>query len=177
MHSCKFYLSKTIDDLRHELASRDLPTEGLKKDLAWRLASLDDAHEYLPTRTSSSATRNEEFMIAKIQDCSVPSAEVRGRRKKSSSSSIGSSLVSVHGYRDNDNDRHISNIARSSVTFPKGMISILLMVLLSCLLWYNTSTADKECFNRCIEKYYDFLSSSINKWLKFAQLPHGCQLI
>ena len=162
MHSCKFYLSKNIDDLRRELASLDLPTEGLKKDLAWRLASLDDVHDYPPTSASSSTTRNEKVMIAKIQGGSVPSAEVKGRRKKSSSSSIGSSLASVHGYHDNDDDRHVSNMARFSVTFTKGLISILSIVLLSCLLWYNTSTANKERFNRCIEKYYDFLSSSIN---------------
>ena len=162
MHSCKFYLSKNIDDLRRELASRDLPIEGLKKDLAWRLASLDDAHDYLPTGTSSSTTSNEEIMVARIQGGNVATTEVRGRLKKSSSSPIGSSLASVHGHHDNDDDRHVSNMARFSVTFTKGLISILSIALLSCLLWYNTSTANKECFNRCIEKYYDFLSSSIN---------------
>ena len=163
MHSCKFYLSKNIDDLRRELASRDLPTEGLKKDLAWRLSSLDDAHEYLPTSASSSMIRNEEVMMAKTEGDNVPTSEVNERPKKSSSSPVRLSLASVHGHLDNDDDdRHVSNSARSSIKFTKGLISILLIVFLSHVLWHNISTANKECFNRSIENCYDFLSSNIN---------------
>lgn len=162
MHSYKFYLSKTIDDLRRELASRDLPTEGLKKDLAWRLASLDDAHDYLPTSTSSSMITNEESMIAKIQHDKISTTEVRGRPKKSSSSPIGLSPASIHGHHDSDDDRHVSNLAKSSIMLTKGLILILLIVFLSCVLWHNISTANKECFNRSIKNCYDFLSSNIN---------------
>ena len=158
MHSCKFYLSKNIDDLRRELASRDLPTEGLKKDLAWRLASLDDAHDYLSTSASSSITSNEKGMIAEIQGDNVPTTEVRRSSKKSSSSPVSLSLASVHGHHDSDNCRHDSNWARSSITFTEGLISILLIVFLFCVLWHKLSTTNKEYFNRCITNCYDFLS-------------------
>ena len=162
MHSCKFYMSKDIDDLRRELASRDLPTEGLKKDLAWRLASLDDAHDYLPASASLFMTSNEEGMTAKTEGDNVPTSEVIGRSKKSSSSAIGLSLASVHDHHDSDDDRYVSKLARSSIAFTKGFISILLIVFLSCVLWRNISTTNKECFSRSIKNCYDFLRSKIN---------------
>ena len=162
MHSCKFYLSKTIDDLRRELASRDLPTEGLKKDLAWRLASLDDAHDHLPTSVSSSMISNEASMIAKIQGDNVPITKVRGRSKKSSSSPPSLSLASVDDHHDSGDDRHVSNLARSSIMFTKGLVFILLIVFLSCVLWHNISMANKECFHRSIMNCYNFLSSNFN---------------
>ena len=162
MHSCKFYLSKNTDDLRRELASRDLPTEGLKKDLAWRLASLDDAHDYIPTSASLSITSNEEGIIAKPEGDNLPTIQVRGRHKKSSSSPIGLSLASVHNHHNSDDDRHVSNLARSSIASTKGLISILLIAFLSCVLWHIIPTANKECFSRSIKNCYDFLSSNIN---------------
>ena len=162
MHSCKFYLSKPIDDLRRELASRDLPTEGLKKDLAWRLASLDDDHDHLPTSASLSTISNEASMIAKIQGDNVPITKVRARPKKSSSSPLGLSLASIDGHHDSGDDRHVSNFARSSIMSTKGLILILLIVFLSCVLWHNISTANKECLNRNIKNFYNFLSSNIN---------------
>ena len=162
MHSCKFYLSKNIDDLRRELASRDLPTEGLKKDLAWRLASLDDAHDNLRTSASSSMTSNEDGMITKTESDNVPTTKVRGRPKKSSSSPIGLSLGSGHGHHDSDDDRHVSNLARFLITFTKGIISILLIAFLSCVLWHKISMANKEFFKRSIKNCYDLLSSNIN---------------
>ena len=158
MHSCRFYLSKNIDDLRRELASRDLPTEGLKKDLAWRLASLDDGHDYLPTSASSSIISSEEGMIANPEGDNLPTIEVRGRPKNSSSSPVGLSLSSVHGHHDSDNNRHVSNLVRYSITVIKRFISILLIAFLFCALWHNISTANKECFSRSIKNCYDFLS-------------------
>ena len=65
MPSCKFFMAMKLGDLRHELASRNLPTEGLKRDLAFRLASLDDAHDcnpsiFYPHRTSASSSMNSD---------------------------------------------------------------------------------------------------------------------
>ena len=151
-----------MDDLGRELASRDLPTEGLKKDLAWRLASLDVAHDFRPTSASSSMTSNEEGLIAKTEGDNVPTSEVKGGSKKSSSSPIGLSLASVHDHHDSDDDRYVIKLARSSIAFTKGFISFLLIVFLSCVLWRNNSTANKECFSRSIKNCYDFLSSNIN---------------
>ena len=177
MRPCKFYLSKNIDDLRRELASRDLPTEGLKKDLAWRLASLDDAHDYLSTSASSSMTSNEEGLIAQAEGDNVPITEVRGRPKKSLSSPTGLSFASVHVPPDGDDDRHVSNLARSSITFTMGLISILLIAFISCVLWHNISTANKDCFNRSIKNLLRFVQLEYQQRLRFEQLLHACHLI
>ena len=142
MHSCKFYMAMKLDDLRHELASRNLPTEGLKRDLAFRLASLEDAHDCNPlnfhphrTSASSSITPNEEGMPAKTEDHDIPSTEVRERSpERASPSLIDLPFPSVHDNHHGDIDRRVSNFSRFSIAITKAVLPILMMVFMSCVL-------------------------------------------
>lgn len=166
--SCRFYMSMKVDDLRHELASRDQPTEGLKKDLAWRLASLDDAHCFhslslpQPISTSSSMPSSKEGMLA-TEDYNVQTTEVRDRdSKRSSPSRIASSLPSVQNHDPGDNDQHISNSGRSSIVSTNAFLSILAIVFLLCILWHHIPSSNIRYFTKSIDNSYAFLSSRIN---------------
>ena len=175
MPSCRFYMAMKLDDLRHELASRNLPTEGLKKDLAFRLASLDDAHNCSPlifyphrTNASSSTNSNEEDMLANTEGHNIQSIEAGERSpKQSSPSPIDLFLPTVHNnHHHRDDDRRKINLARFSIAFTT-FLRILLMLFLSHVLRLYISTEDKEYFSRSISNGYGFLSSKINKFLDF----------
>lgn len=163
-------MSMKVDDLRRELASRDQPTEGLKKDLAWRLASLDDAHCFRslslpqPISTSSTMPSREEGMLT-TEDYNVynvQTTEVRDRdSKRSSPSRIASSLPSVQNHDPGDNDQHISNSARSSTVSTNAFLSILAIVFLLCILWHHIPSSNIKYFTRSIDNSYAFLSSRI----------------
>ena len=172
MPSCRFYMAMKLDDLRHELASRNLPTEGLKKDLAFRLASLDDAHDCNPlifyphrTNASSSINSNEKDMPAKTEDHNIQSIEGGERSpKQSSPSPIDLSRPTVHNnHHHGDDDRRKSNLARFSIAFTT-FLWILLMLFLSYVPRLYISTEDKKYFSRSINNGYDFLSSRINNF-------------
>lgn len=161
-------MSMKVDDLRRELASRDQPTEGLKKDLAWRLASLDDAdccHSLSlpqPISASSSMPSNKEGMLA-TEDYKVQPTEVRDRdSKRSSSSRIALSLPSVQNHDQGDNDQLNSNSARSSIAFTNAFLSILAVVFLLGIMWHYIPSSNKAYFTRSIDYSYAFLSSRIN---------------
>lgn len=161
-------MSMKLDDLRRELASRDQPTEGLKKDLAWRLASLDDAHCCRslslpqPTSASSSMPNNKESMLA-TEDYNVQTTEVTDRdSKRSSPSRIALSLPSVRNHDQGDNDQHNSNSARSSIAFTNAFLSILAIVFLLGILWHYIPSSNIAYFTRSIDNSYAFLSSRIN---------------
>ena len=173
MSSCRFYMARKIDDLRCELASGDLPTDRLKKDLAWRLASLDDAqdcrHLTLPHHTSASTflTSSGEGMLAKSEDHNISNTKVRERSpKQSSPSRIYSSLPSVHDHRHGDNDHCISNSAPFSVASTNAFLPILL-VFLSYILRHYISSVSKKNVSRSIDHSYGFLSSRINNCRDF----------
>ena len=92
-----------VDRLRRELASRDLPREGLKKDVTLRPASSDHVYALRPLRlphpTSAltSVTSTEEVMLGKIWGYNVPAVDVRSSGpKRSSPSCINSSSPSIH---------------------------------------------------------------------------------
>ena len=178
MPSCRFYMAMKLDDLRHELASRNLPTEGLKKDLAFRPASLDDAHDWNPsifyphrTNASSSINSNEEDMPAKTGDHNIQSIEVGERSpKQSSPSPIDLSLPTMHNnHHHGDDDRRKSNLARFSIAFTT-FLRILLMLFLSYVPRLYISTEDKEYFSRSNSNGYDFLSLRINNFLRLYEV-------
>lgn len=161
-------MSMKVDDLRRELASRDQPTEGLKKDLVWRLASLDDAQSFcslsLPQliSASSSMPSGKEDMIA-TEDYNVQTTEVRdGDSKRSSPSRIGPSLPSVQDHDQGDNDQNISNSARSSIATTNAFLPILAILFLLYILWHHIPSSNIEYFTRSIDNSYALLSSRIS---------------
>ena len=165
-----------VTDLRRELASRDLPTEGLKKDLAFRLASLDNADDCRPselphpTSASLTMTSNKEGMLAKTEDRNVPITEV-GKR----SPGRPPSSQPVDDQKHGDKDRRISNVARWSTAIANVSLSILLIVFLSYVLSNYISTVDQAYFSRSIDNGYDLLCSEINHCQDFvrSQIQHG----
>ena len=173
-------MAMKVTDLRRELASRDLPTEGLKKDLAFRLASLDSADDYRPSRSphptsaSLTMTSNEEGMLAKTEVCNAPTTEVRKR-----SHGRLPSFQPVDDQNHGDKDGRISSVARWSIAIAKVFLSILLIVFLSYVLSNYISTVDQAYFSRSIDNGYDFLWSEINDCQNFvrSQIQHGCQSI
>ena len=175
MHSCKFFMAMKLGDLRHELASRNLPTEGLQRDLAFRLASLDDNHDcnpsiFYPHRTSASSSMNsdKEGIPAKTEHHNMGNTEVREKvLKQALPSPIELSLPSVHNnhHHHGDNDRQKSNLAQFSVGFAKAVLPILL-IFMFCILRLFYSAEDKEYFSRSIANGYDYLSEKNNNCQK-----------
>lgn len=170
-------MAMKLGDLRHELASRNLPTEGLKRDLAFRLASLDDAHDcnstiFYPPRTSASSSLNsdKEGMPAKTEHHNMGNTEVREKvLKQALPSPIELSLPSVHNnhHHHGDNDRRKSNLARFSVGFAKAVLPVLLMIFMFYLLRLFYSAEDKEYYySRSIANGYDYLSEKIKQLSK-----------
>ena len=169
MPSYKSYMALKVDGLRRELASRDLPTEGLKKDLVFRLASSDHDSASLPLRiphpTSAlaSVTSNKEVKSAKMGVCSTPTTDSREKdSKRSSPSQMNSSLPFVPDHSHGDEDRHIRNLARISTAFNNALLSILLITFLSCTLWQYLPATDKEYLILKIPTGHDFVYSKIN---------------
>ena len=174
MHSCKLYLSMNIGDLRRELASRNLPTEGLKRDLTWRLASFDNTLGCRPLGSpppasgSSPIISNGESILVEMADHNIQVTEFRNRTPKQSSPFKVDSSHSIHHDRQrSEKEHHISNSAPLSTAFINALIAILLMIFLSCILWHHTSKADKEYFSRSIDNGFEFLSLEINSFLDF----------
>lgn len=174
-------MAMKLGDLRHELASRNLPTAGLKRDLAFRLASIDDAHDcnpsnFNPRRTSASSSMNsdKEGMPAKTEHHNIGNTKVREKvLKQALPSPIELSLPSVHNnhhHHHGDNDRRKSNSARFSVGFAKAVLPILLMIFLFCILRLFYSAEDKEYYSRSIANGYDHLSEKIKQLSKFHEV-------
>ena len=184
MPSYNSYMAMKVKDLRHELASRDLPTEGLKRDLAFRLASLDDPLDCRPsnrphsTRASPSMTNDEEEMLAKLGMSNSPTTEAREKSHKPvSSSGIDTSFPSIYD-RDHDQgnkDRRTSNLARRSIVFTFGFLVILLFCFLIAVLWRYVPTVHQEYFSRSMDNGLELVSLKINACqdLMMAQFLHG----
>lgn len=147
MPSYESLMAIKVTDLRNELASRGLPTEGLKKDLAFRLAMSENPPH--PTIALPSATSNKEVKLVKMNAGNVPTHEVKRRDPKRS-------------YYHGDKDRPIRSVTRISTRFNNALLSILLISLLSCTLWYSLPTVDKEYLTMRIDDHHDFLSSKIS---------------
>ena len=171
MPTFEFYMANKVDNLRHELGSRGLPTEGLKRDLVFRLANSDDAHAFRPTslphRTTAvpPMTNNKEAMVAKMKGHNISYTEIRNRDpKRSSSSRTDPSVPSV-----NDN-HHRNTIWRNrdldwiSTIVTSVFLSILLGIFLSCIIWRCLPTVDKEYLIKRIDDGHDFASSKIHSW-------------
>ena len=171
MPTLEFYMANKIDNLRHELASRGLPTEGLKRDLASRLANSDNTHAFrpvsLPLRTNAvpSITTNREAMVAKINNHNIPNTEIRKKDPKHSSSSRNHPCVpSVqdHYYRKTiRRDRGLDWISTILTTIS---LSIIMIIFLSCIIWRCLPTVDKEYLMKRIDDGHDSASSKIHSW-------------
>ena len=76
-------MAMKVDDLRHELSSRGLPKEGLKRDLAFRLASSDDPYVFRPLRLPHtinllpSVTSNKEVMLPRTPTYQRPNSKTK----------------------------------------------------------------------------------------------------
>ena len=168
MPTFEFYMANKIDNLRHELASRGLPTEGLKRDLAFRLANSDDAHALrpisLPRRTNAvpAMTTNKEVVVAKMKDHNVPDTEIRNRDPKRPSSSRTEPSVQDHYYRSRI--RRNRGLDWTSTILTTISLSIILGILLSCIVWCCLPTVDKEYLMKRIDDGHDFASSKIHDW-------------
>ncbi len=175
-------MAMKVKDLRYELASRDLPTEGLKQDLAFRLASLDELHGSLPltlphpTRDSLSETIDGAGTLAKTKDDDKPTIEFEEKiPEQTSPPRVDSSLLSAYDHHYSDKDRRVSSWARISITVHVAFLSILLIIWLSYILWHYLPTADKESLSRSIENGHDFVVLNVNSCRDFmrSQLQHG----
>ena len=169
MPSYRPYMSMKIDDLRHELASRNLPTEGLKQDLAFRLASLDDCYDFRPLKSpfstgASSQTRVEESTPVKTKDYHVSTSESRERSlKQFSPPKTDSTPSSVHDHHHSDKERHrISRWARLSIVVHVAFLSILLIISLACILWRYIPNVGKGYLSRSLRNSNYFVIAILN---------------
>ncbi len=179
-------MAMKVKDLRHELASRDLPTEGLKQDLAFRLASLDELHGSLPLtlphpiRDSLSETIDGAGTLAKTKDDDKPTIEFEEKSSEQiSPPRVDSSLLSAYDHHYSDKDRRVSSLARISITVHVAFLSILLIIWLSYILWHYLPAADKEFLSRSIENGHGFVVLNVNSCQDAmrSQLQHGYQSI
>ena len=171
MPSFEFYMANKVDNLRHELASRGLPTEGLKRDLAFRLANSDNTHASrpisLPRRTNGvpSKTTDKEAMVVQMKDHNISNTEIRNRGpKRSPSSQTNPSVPSVqhHYYRSTTwRNRGLDWISTILKTIS---LSIIMGVFLSCIIWRCLPTVDQEYLMKRIDDGHDFASSKIHSW-------------
>ena len=151
-----------LNDLRRELALRNLPTEGLKQDLAWRLANLGDAHDVSPLDSLDqpsaplSVAKNEECTPAKTEDGNLEATEM-GEKNQEQLPPIqpDNSLPSVHDHNHGDETRLTSGFTRILIAF----LSILLIIFLSGILWCYTPTASKDHMGRILESGHHLVSS------------------
>ena len=168
MPTFEFYMANKVDNLRHELGSRSLPTEGLKRDLAFRLANSDDVHAFrpirLPHRTTAvpSMTNNKEAMVAKMKGHNIPYAEIRNGDPKRSSSSPKD--PSVHDNYHRDTLRRNRGLDWISTIVTTVFLSILLGILLFCIIWRCLPTVDKEYLIKRIDDGHYFARSKIHHW-------------
>ena len=172
MYDCKFYLSMNIDDLRRQLASRNLPTEGLKRDLAWRLATLDnplDRRSLGLPRPASASSSNGGGMLAETK-YHRPATDFRNRTSKPTwPSTNDSSRSSIHQH--SQKKRRISNLAPLSISLTKAFLSIVSIVFLSCILWYCIPMENREYFSKSVDNGYKFLIVKINDFQDFIGSP------
>ena len=171
MPTFEFYMANKVDNLRHELASRGLPTEGLKRDLAFRLANSDNAHALrpvsLPRRTNAvpSMTTNKEAMVAKMKDHNIPDTEIRNRDpKRSSSSRTDPSVPSVQDHYYRGTIRRSRGLDWISTILTTISLSIILGIFLICIIWRCLPTVDKEHLMKRIDDGHVFASSKIYQW-------------
>ena len=169
MPSCQFYMAMKVADLRRELTLRDLPTAGLKKDLAFRLASSDDANASRPlilrhpTSVLPFSSGNKEAMLGKMEDCSIPTSEVKIRNPtRPSQSRLDPSLPSVHDHHQGDKDQRIRSLARVSTAFTNAFLHVLLIIFLSSILWHYLPNAEKEYLITKFDTGHVLVSSKIN---------------
>ena len=150
MPSYQPFMAIRAVDLRHELASRGLPTEGLKKDLAFRLAISENPCPFhaVPHSTIAlpSVASNQEVDLVTMDGSDIPTTEVKRRGpERSSPSRTDKSLPSSHERQHGDNAWSIRSLVQISTTFNNALLSILSIIFLSCTLWTYLSTVDKEC--------------------------------
>lgn len=163
---------QTRSTLRHELALRRLPTEGLGKDFAFRLAISDDAHAFrllrLPHPTSALPSLSSNKRHHACEDGGLQHTKNRGQKERSQaiiaiSHRLVSSVCSVITITA------ISTGATgiwpgSQLWFKTALLPILLNVFLSCILWRHLPTVDIGHLIKSIDHGYDFVSSKINTW-------------
>ena len=171
MPTFEFYIANKVDNLRHELASRGLPTEGLKRDLALRLANSDNAHALrpisLPRRTNAvpAMTTNNEAVVATMKDHNIPYAEIRNRDpKRSSSFRTDPSVPSAQDHYYRSSIRRNRGLDWISTILTTISLSIILGIFLSCITWCCLPTVDKEYLMKRIDDGHDFASSKIYDW-------------
>lgn len=159
MPSYESFMAMKAADLRDELASRGLATEGLKRDLAFRLAISENSPT--PTIALPSATSDRESKLAKMEGGNIPTTEVVRRDPKRS-------------YHHVDKDPPIRSL---SWILTSALPSILLISLRS--LWYFLPTVDKEYLTLRISDHRDSLSSKIGSCQDFisSKLNNGYRSI
>ena len=183
MPSYRPYMSMKTVDLRHELASRNLPTEGLKQDLAFRLASLDDADNLRPSKLplstgSSSETGNEESASVKTKEYHVSTSEARKRSpKQSPPSKIDSTSSSVHDHDESDKEpRRIGRRTRLSIALYVAFLSVLLISFLACILWRYIPGVGQGYLSRSLRNGNDFVLAIFNDCQDFVvAMFNDCQ--
>ena len=176
MPSYRPYMSMKIDDLRHELASRNLPTEGLKQDLAFRLASLDDAGDRRPLKLASSTgasseTRNEKGAPVKTKNDHVSTSEARKRSVgQLSPSKIDSTPSSVHDHHHVEKERRrISRRARLSIAIHVAFLLILLVISLAYILWRYIPNVGQGYMSRSLQNGKEFVIAIFNDCQDFVR--------
>ena len=167
-------------DLRHELASRGLPTKGLKKDLAFRLAISENPCPFhaLPHSTIAlpSVASNQEVDLVTMHGSDIPTTEVKRRGpERSSPSRTDKSLPTSHDRQHGDDAWSIRSLVQISTTFNNALLWILLIVFLSCILWTYLPTVDKNYLVMRVNTGRDFVSSEINSG--YRSLFRGVQSI
>lgn len=175
-----------VVDLRRELASRNLPTEGLKQDLAFRLASLDNARVSTalklshPTCIPASATSNEDT-VTKMENDEELITSVRNKSPERVTPSSQNKLSSpfVRENCQGDKNRRVSNLARMLIAFGTALLLILLITFLSWVLWHYIPTTDKEYLSIILDDVYHFLTSHVNNCQTFlrSQFQNGHHFI
>ena len=171
MPTFEFYMANKVDNLRHELASRGLPTEGLKRDLASRLANSDDTHAFHPvslsrrTNAVPSITNDKETMVVKMNAHNIPNTENRnGDPRHSSSSRNHPSIPSVKDHYYRNAIRRNRGLDWISTILKAISLSIILGIFLSCTIWCCLPTVDKEYLMKRIDDGHDFASAKIHDW-------------
>ena len=186
MPSYRPYMSMKTDDLRHELASRNLPTEGLKQDLAFRLASLDDADDRRPLKLAfstgaSSETRNEKSTPVKTENYHVSTSEARELSVgQLLPSEIDSTPSSVHDHHHSDKERRrMSRRARFSIAVHVTFLLILLVISLACILWPYIPNVGEGYMSRSLQNGKDYVIAIFNDCRDFmrSRLHNDCRHI
>ena len=170
MPSYQKYAAMKLKDLRSELASRNLPTQGLKQDLVFRLGSLDDdAHDSSTLQSSSlphddgadPAAPSSPIIINNGEGGTSAKKMVVGDSRvpttmKVSEKSLAQLLAArtetplllptvPDDYHDGDDrSRPISN-NRIRLSISISLISLIIIFLfLSSFLWHTIPTALKD---------------------------------